>query len=324
MTSPYVIAEVAQGFEGSEKLVTAFVKTAAAVGADAVKFQVFAADELALPDYRYYGLFRDLELSESVWVAAVAQAHDAGIAFFSDVFGFESLRMLERCGADGYKVHTTDIDNLPLLRALAATGKRVLLSTGGAEQCEIDEALDALAGSDITLLYGFQAEPTQPADLVIGKLGWLRRTYGLPVGFMDHTEGGNPLAYALPFVALGAGASVIEKHLTLSRVAELEDFVSAMTAEEFAPWCRDLRAAAEALGSEDWVVTPREHEYRTKVQRAVVSAREIAAGHAISAEDVTRKRTDVGATINDAADVIGRTASHGIADNTPIREEDLT
>lgn len=324
MPVPYVIAEVAQGFEGSEKLVTLHITAAAAAGADAVKFQVFSADELALPDYRYYELFRGLELPEAVWAAAAAQAHEAGLEIWSDVFGADSLALLTRAGFDGFKVHATDIDNLPLLRLVGASGKRVLLACGGASLDEIQAALQALGDADVTLLYGFQAEPTDVSDLTLGKLPALIERFGLPVGFMDHTAGDDPLARSLPFVALGAGASVIEKHLTLSRTAELEDSISALTAEEFGPWLAELRDAARALSEPEWQVTPREAEYRAKVRRAVVAARDLSAGTVLADADLLRLRTDVEGVLHDESLALGRTLARDVAARTPLTPEDLT
>lgn len=323
MTIPYVIAEAAQGYEGSADLVRLLVKAAAGAGADAVKFQVFFADELALPDYRHYDLFTRLELDEEVWREAAALAHLAGLALLSDVFGKASLEMLERAGADGYKIHTTDIDNVPLLEAAAATGKRIFLSCGGAEAEELDRAVSILGSGELTLLYGFQAEPTEPEDIDLSRLSFLAERYVRPVGFMDHTAGGTPLAYGLPFVALGLGASVIEKHLTLSRVAELEDSVSAMTAEEFGPWAADLRRAAASVGPGGWRLTDAEREYRAKVRRAVTAARDIAAGAVVAPDDLSRRRSDMAGVLVDPSAVVGRRAARGIAAGAALTEEDL-
>ena len=323
MKVPFIVAEIAQGYEGSAKLVELYVKAAAAAGADAVKFQAFLADELALPDYVHYELFKDLELPVEVWSSAVDSAHAAGLVFYSDVFGVQSLSMLESAGVDGYKVHTTDITNTVLLEAVSRTGKAVLLSTGGCTLDEIDRAVAILGGGELALLYGFQAEPTPAADNNLRKMAFLKARYGRPVGFMDHSEGGSPLALYLPFVALGLGAAVIEKHLTLSRVAEIEDYVSALTAEEFASWSASVREAAECFGQEGWQVTDQEAAYRTKVKRAATSARDIAEGETVTAEAVVSKRTGNPNAIYAIEQVIGRTTVRPVRASAAITEEDL-
>lgn len=130
MGTPYIIAEIAQGYEGNEKLVELYVRAASAAGADGIKFQVFYADELALPDYKHYLLFKSLELPVAIWGNAVKEAHSKGMEFYSDVFGFDSLDMLEKIGADGYKVHTTDINNNQLLKRIAQTKKKFFCQLG--------------------------------------------------------------------------------------------------------------------------------------------------------------------------------------------------
>lgn len=323
MKKPFIIAEIAQGYEGNEKLVELYVKAASSAGADAIKFQVFFADELALPDYKYYQLFKGLELPLGVWENAVKESHSKGIEFYSDVFGFDSLDMLERIGADGYKVHTTDINNSQLLKHIAQTKKKVFLSTGGCQMEEIDRALEMLKGRDITLMYGFQAEPTELEDNNLNRIETLKKTYNKPVGFQDHTAGDSELALYLPFVALGAGADVIEKHLTLSRAAEIEDYISALTPEEFKRWTSLIRAAHNSLGKSEWVLTEKEIQYRGKVQRAVCAVREIGKGEVIGADDVTMKRTDTQYVIYELSGAIDKKTDRVIKKNTPIRKGDL-
>ena len=323
MKKPYIVAEIAQGYEGSEKLVALYVKAASVAGADAIKFQIFYADELALPDYKYYQLFKSLELPVSVWDMSVKEAHAKGMEFYSDVFGSESLSMLEKIGVDGYKIHTTDINNTRLLKLVAKTQKKVYLSTGGCEQEEIEKALEILNGCHITLMYGFQAEPTETEDNNLNRIQTLKKKYNKPVGFQDHSAGDSELAVYLPFVALGAGADVIEKHLTLSRAAEIEDYISALTPEEFREWASLLRAAYSGLGKSEWVLTEKEHQYRGKVQRAICTVKEIEKGELISSDNVTMKRTDMEDVIYEISNAVGKKAARNIQKNIPIRKGDI-
>lgn len=323
MEKPFIVAEIAQGYEGSEKLVELYVKAASAADANAIKFQIFFADELALPDYKYYLLFKSLELPVAIWGNAVKEARSKGMEFYSDVFGFDSLDMLEKIGADGYKVHTTDINNNQLLKRIAQTKKKVFLSTGGCKMEEINNALEMLKGCDITLMYGFQAEPTELEDNNLNRIGTLKKTYNKPVGFQDHTAGDSDLALYLPFVALGAGVDVIEKHLTLSRAAEIEDHISALTPEEFRKWASLIRAAHNSLGKSEWALTEKELQYRGKVQRAVCTVREIGRGEVIGLEEVTMKRTDTQDVVYELSGAIGKKTGRIIKKNTPIKKGDI-
>lgn len=320
---PFLIAEIAQGYEGDAKLVELFVKAAAAAGADAVKFQVLFADESALPDYQHYELYKRLELPPVIWQRAIAKAHDLGIRFFIDALGVRSMAMLEPFGVDGYKIHTGSITNPHILRAVAKAKKPVLLSTGGNTLEEIDRALAALAGCPVTLMVGFQAEPTAVEDNHIARMRTLADRYQLPIGFQDHTAGDDPVASLLPFLALGAGATLIEKHLTLSRLAEMEDCVSAFTAEEFSAWAAQVRVAAKALGQSTWELTDKERQYKLKARKALVLNREMHAGDVFREEDLDFKRTRHPGAMFDITAAAGKQAARALPANTAITESDI-
>ena len=106
-----IIAEIAQGFEGDEKLASLLTKGAIASGADAVKFQLVYADELATPDYQHYQLFKELEMERIVWTNICKQIHKANKKIYFDIFGLISLEIAKKIGADGVKISTTEFYN---------------------------------------------------------------------------------------------------------------------------------------------------------------------------------------------------------------------
>lgn len=320
---PFIVAEVAQGYEGSEKLVQLYVRAVASSGADAIKFQIFYADESALPDYKYYGLFKSLELPFKVWAEAVKESHKRGIEFYSDVVGLDSFKRLEKIRVDGYKIHAASINNVRLLEAVAATGKNVFLSTGGRRLDEVKRAVDLLKGSNIILLHGFQAEPTGIADNNLKRIMTIKDIFKKEVGFQDHTAGDSELAFYIPFVAMGAGATVIEKHFTLSRKAQLEDCISALTPDEFSEWSSKIRKAYASLGKEEWRLTKNELIYKARVRRAVCSLRNIGKGKVIKGEDLILKRTGTQDVFFEVSEVAGRKARRFIKKNSAIKREYL-
>lgn len=323
MNYPFIIAEIAQGYEGSAKLVELFVKAAAYAKADAIKFQIFYADELALPDYKYYQLYKSLELPLQTWEKAVKESHKHGMEFYSDIFGIDSFENLVSLGLDGYKIHATDITNFKLLKAVASAKKKVFLSTGGCLLEEIDTALQAFKGCEVTLMYGFQGEPTKLEDNNLNRIKTLREVYKKPVGFQDHTAGDSDCSLYTAFVAMGAGANILEKHLTLSRGAQMEDCISALSPEEFARWSNAARQLYPALGKKDWQLTESEIQYRAKVKRAVCSTRIIKKGEIIGQNDVTLKRTNNVKAIWEISQVVGKTANKVIPKNSPVEDKDL-
>src|SRR5688572_30510116 len=115
MPDPFIIAEIAQGYEGKPAQAAALVAAAAAAGADAAKLQLVYADELATPDYEHFALFRRLEMPDQVWADLASLARDRNLALQLDVFGVRSLALAERIGAHAVKIHSTDMSNPGLL-----------------------------------------------------------------------------------------------------------------------------------------------------------------------------------------------------------------
>lgn len=152
-----IVAEVAQGFEGNPAQAALLIRAAAKSGADAVKFQLVFADELATPDYQYYDLFRGLEMSDETWQSLADQCRAEGIALQVDIFGRRSLDLAARIGVETVKLHGTDIANPGLLRDVAASSvPQVMLGAGGAHLDEIDTALAVLADKKVVVLLGFR------------------------------------------------------------------------------------------------------------------------------------------------------------------------
>ena len=114
-----IIAELAQGFEGKPEQSRLLMKAAAAAGADAAKYQLVYADELATPDYKYYELFRSIEMDDNVWNGLAVYAGQSGIKLYVDIFGARSLQLAEKIGVAVVKLHGTDIANLGFLQQVA-------------------------------------------------------------------------------------------------------------------------------------------------------------------------------------------------------------
>lgn len=327
-----IIAELAQGFEGKPMQASLLIKAAARSGADAAKLQMVFADELATPEYKYYDLFRSLEMSDEVWAGLVSEARAYGIDLQVDIFGRRSLALAEKIGIRTVKLHGTDIGNPGLLRDVAASGiNRALLGAGGAHRDEIVSALDILAAKQVVVLLGFQAYPTPTQTNQIDRVRSLGDEFkgrsGLSIGFADHADPESPLRLALASAAVGAGATVIEKHLTLGRNMEIEDFESALNPDQFLEFVATLRGVAQAMGatsaSDDYGMSDAELSYRKMIRRHVVAARDLAAGEVISPEDIVLKRADIEDPITSPLEVIGRKLIVSIKVNSALTRSDM-
>lgn len=324
-----IVAEAAQGYEGDPSLGKLLVRAAAAGGADLVKFQIVYADELASPSYQHYALFRQLEMADEAWTAMADEARQARVGLAFDVYGDRSLSLALQLGADAVKIHATDFFNHRLVGHALGAAPRVFLSAGGIEPAELDQffAWHATAAGRTTLFYGFQAEPTEPADNNLARLASLHaRLPGVALGFMDHTDGARDEAGWLSTLAIPLGAVAIEKHLSLDRELALEDYVSAVAPSAFRAFVARVRMAEAALGRPELELTPAERAYRRRAVKVVVASRPLAVGATIADEDVALLRTalsDGHEPFNRLEDVSGRTLGRDVATGDAIYREDV-
>lgn len=327
-----IIAELAQGYEGNPTQARLLILAAATAKADAAKFQIIYADELSTPDYVHYSLFKSLEMADEVWIELAAYGKEQGVRLIFDVFGERSLALAEQLGDVDIMVHATDIGNEQLLKRIAqGPTERVLLGAGGAGISEIEAAVAQLKNKKVAVMIGYQGYPTPEEDNQIARIAAVvARLSSLPnvsVGFADHSLPDNPRVVALSAMALGCGARLFEKHLTLGEVMKLEDHESAINPDRFAQYSADLRRCAEAFGSvtdaDDFGMSHAEATYRRNVRRSVVTARAVPAGTRLSEADLVLKRTANEEALRDLSDVLGRTVKRDFESNQPLEASDV-
>lgn len=325
--STLIIAEAGVNHNGELELAKLLVDAAADAGADLVKFQTFSAERLAThaaPKAQYqkkttgethsqFSLLRQLELSKEMHEALIAHCASRGIDFFSSGFDIESVDYLAGLGAKRFKIPSGEITNLPYLRHIGAFGKPVILSTGMATLGEIEAALDVLeiAGTSrtqITVLHCNTEYPTPVQDVNLRAMCSIGRVFDVAVGYSDHT-----LGTEVPIAAVGLGATVIEKHITLDRNLPGPDHKSSLEPGEFAAMVLAIRNIEQALG--DGIKRPSPSEVKNKAiaRKYLVAARPISAGEIFTAENVTSKRIGAGISPMRWDEVIGQTAARDFA-----------
>ena len=325
-----VIAEVAQGYEGDKKLTELLTQGAIYSGADAIKYQLVFADELATPDYEYYKLFKSLEMDSYIWEGVSQQIHKNGQKIYFDIFGKKSLALAKKVSADGVKISTTEFYNRALIREALASFNKIYISVGGISVEDIDSLVKDLLEANhkkICLMYGFQSEPTPLANNNILKLKSLKNRYSdFEVGFMDHSDGGTEEAYNLILLAMGMEISTVEKHITLDRALEIEDYISGLAPDDFKKYVEKVHYYESALGTDKLVLTRLENEYRTKASKLVVALSDLKKGQILVSEDVALKRSGSisGITpIRKLEDAVNKQLTEDIKQNTPISEDQL-
>lgn len=295
-----IIAEIANAHQGEPDQLKQLVKEAQGAGADGVKFQWFKFDCLATQDYAYYSLYEKLFIPEDVWHQVLLLAQSLGMEIWVDVFDAWGLTMARtyRDFLHGIKIPPTIIQSRAIMKGVLELKKPLMIGVGGWTFEEIDDFLAQHqlreAQVPITLIHGFQGYPTRTEDANLIRLHALKNRYGLSVGFADHEDASRTIAIDLPVYAMFAGATLIEKHLTLDRSKQGHDYYSSLEPWEFARMVRKLRKVAVALG--DLQIKETERNY-LKDSLRVVAKEAIEKGGVITDAMVENKRTSHGGAL---------------------------
>ncbi len=323
-----IIAEIAQGYEGNFKLAELLTTGAIQSGADSIKFQLVYGDELAVPTYEYYDLFKSLEMKEGEWANIISLVHKHNRKIYFDIYGEFSCNQAKDLGADGVKISTADFYNEALVEKSIELFDKVFISVAGVELEELNMFLEKYKKQkNIIFMYGLQSEPTPISESNLRKLTSYKNRYShIPIGFMDHSAGDSKDAFSLPLMALALGVDYIEKHITLDRKLQIEDYISALTIDNFSIFVEDVNRLKEALGDGELVVTKSESKYRSVSGKVVVANRDIKAGEAIYSKDLSLKRVDTNQFspfFRKISDTHGMISSHKILKNQGVGKEDL-
>jgi sialic acid synthase SpsE len=274
-----IVAEIGSNYNEDLDLAKKYITAAAECGADMVKFQTLRKDQLIAPkvimdgelkDNPVYQNFANLELPDDWHFSLKTSANQNDIEFFSTPFYLEAVELLERVGIHTYKIASGDITFFPLLKAVGKTGKDVILSTGGSNLADVENALNVLTDSgsgNITLLHCVSSYPPRFNEMNLKTIGTLKAAFDLPVGISDHTPGS-----LIPIAAVAMGACVVEKHVTFDRALPGPDHPFAMTMAEFADMVEQIRRLELALGTGEKIPSDNELSRQHRFRRGVYDA----------------------------------------------------
>ena len=318
---PTIIAEVGFNHEGDMEKAMAMIRGAAEAGADAVKFQSFKATDLALPGAAHFELIRSGELSEEQHRELFEEARRLGLSFLSTPFSRVNVDLLERIGVGAYKVASMDLDNRHLLEHIAGTGKPVYLSTGMALLSEIAEALEHLdkcGAAEVTILHCIANYPAQAEELNLAAIPYLKRVFGVPVGYSDHYPG----TKACLMAAL-LGAEVIETHFTLDTSWPGGDHAHSATPQSLGALIEDLRLLKEMEGEPILGAKRPDRANAGQFRRGLYAARNLSPGERLTEEDLLLCRPPSELSPNDLEWLLGREVRTAVAAHEPLRRSHI-
>jgi N-acetylneuraminate synthase/N,N'-diacetyllegionaminate synthase len=325
----FIIAEAGVNHNGSLAMAKKMINAAKQAGVDAIKFQTFKTEELAIEnapranyqskqvlDESQFEMLKKLELSESEFVELFSYCKKNQIMFLSTPFDFKSAEFLNDLGVPAFKVGSGDLNNIPLILKVAAYGKPLILSTGMSNLTEVKESVEAIysvGNNELILLHCTSNYPTKFDDVNLKAMQTLQNEFGVLVGYSDHTEG---IEVAVAAVAMGA--CVIEKHFTLDRTLPGPDHKASLEPNELKQMVCSIRNVEKAMGSGEKKPSKSEAEIKRVARKSIVAAVNIPKGTILTQEFLAIKRPGTGIEPKYLSAVIGKKTKRAFGKNQLI------
>ena len=359
-----IIAEIGTSHGGNIEKAKKLIDCAVESGADYVKFQWVYADEILHPDTGFVNLptgkiplyerFKELEVEPAFFEECLRYTHEKGAKFTCSPFGLRSLEELLSIHPDAVKIASPELNHIPLLKDLARYRKKndikVIISSGVSKLADIEEALSILGREKITLLHCITSYPAPEEEYNLRLIPNLSAIFGIPCGVSDHSL--DPVL--VPSIAASLGASMIEKHITLSKETDGLDDPVALTGEQFALMSHCIRQCQAAFrqygeNAKSYILKQLEDEYGERIQkilgdgvkklapaeeanygrtnRSLHFMRSMKAGEVITIEDISVLRTEkvlsVGLHPRFLDDVIGSRLTRDVQNGDGVQWKQL-
>jgi N-acetylneuraminate synthase len=327
-----LIAEISGNHLGSFERAKELITAAKSNGATHVKLQTYTPDTLTLnvstQDFRVmdghslwsgrtlYDLYTEAQTPWEWHKDLFKYASEIGATIFSTPFDPTAVELLESLNTPLYKIASLETNDIPLIRLVAETGKPLIVSTGATTLEEIDEVVETVAATgnkQLTLLLCTSAYPTPIYGVNLKRLGILQNRYGLPVGLSDHT-----LELEASLGAISLGATVIERHLTLSRADGGADSAFSLEPHEFKNLSISMQKTLAALGESNWDVNPLESESR-RFRRSLYITKKVTKGEIVNFENVRSVRPGYGIAPKHLQEITGKKFLQDIPAGTALQ-----
>lgn len=323
----FIIAELSANHNGSLETALETIKAAKRAGADCIKLQTYTADTMTINCDK-----DDFVIKETIWDGRNLHelyqeaytpwewhkelfqlAKEEGLVCFSSPFDKTAVDFLEKLNVPAYKIASFEITDIPLIEYVASKGKPVILSTGIAEQADIELALEAcrrMGNDDLALLKCTSSYPAPIEEANMIMVEDLANRYGVISGLSDHTMGAT-----VPIVATSLGAKIIEKHFILDRSIGGPDATFSMNEEEFTAMVKAVREAEKAIGVVDYTLTEKQAKGKD-FSRSLYVVEDMEAGDKITEKNVRSIRPGFGLHPKYLKDILGKAVNKHISKGT--------
>ena len=328
-----IIGEVGLSHDGSLGLAHAFIDEVARGGADAVKFQTHIAAAESTPaepfrvkfsrqDATRYEYWKRIEFSETEWEGLADHAREKGLIFLSSPFSREAVDLLARLGMAMWKVGSGEVATVPMLDAMIATGKPILLSSGMSDLAELDKAVDRVRRGNVPLavLQCTTAYPCPPERIGLNMVPFFRERYGCFVGLSDHSGTIYPA-----IAAATLGAEVVEVHVTMSRGMFGPDVPASVTIEELRQLVDGIRFVEKMRANpvDKDAIARDMAPLRAIFNKSLVARERLAAGTVLTEAHLAMKKPGTGIPAERLPEILGRVLRRPLEVDEQLRPEDV-
>jgi pseudaminic acid synthase len=317
----FIIAEMSANHGGDIDIAKETIRVAKECGADAIKLQTYRADTLTLDcdkdDFiikggtlwdgrKLYDLYKEAYTPWEWHKELFEYARQIGIDIFSSPFDKSAVDFLEQFNPSAYKIASFEITDYELVRYTASKMRPIIISTGIATIDEIQDVVDICkdeGNSSLILLKCTSAYPAPLEDANLKMIPNIKETFGVEVGFSDHTIGSTA-----PIMAIALGAKVIEKHFIIDKSIGGADAKFSMDRDEFTDMIKAIREAEKLLGKIDYSMGEKKRKSR-QFARSLYVAKDIKRGEVFTEENIKSVRPSFGMHPKYLRNILGQVAT---------------
>lgn len=327
---PYIIAEMSANHNGSIENAKKIIRAAKQCGVQAVKLQTYTPDTITMKIDRkdfyisgglwdgrtLYDLYQEAHMPWNWHSPLFDYAKENEITIFSSPFDCTAVDLLENLNAPAYKIASFEAIDLPLIRYVASTKKPMIISTGMANQEEIQEAVDAARGggcNELALLHCVSGYPAIPGDYNLKTIEDMKNRFNCVIGLSDHT-----IDNTTAITSIGLGAKIIEKHFTMNRAGGGPDDSFSLEPEELMALCKSAKIAWNAIGRVDYGLKSSE-QGNIQFRRSLYFAKDLKAGDVIDDQAIRSIRPGYGLAPKYLDSLIGQELKGDVTRGQPVK-----
>lgn len=331
----FILAEAGVNHNGKLELAYKLIDIAVEAKADAIKFQTFKTEDLVSkdaikaeyqnnntdPNESQYNMLKKLELSYTDFEKIYIRCLEKNIEFISSPFDIDSVDFLNNLGVKTFKVGSGELTNYLLLKRIAETGKKIILSTGMCNLEEVENSINYIRkinDSKIILLHCVSCYPTKYEDLNLKCIQTMREKFNIDVGFSDHTQD-----YKASLYSVALGANYIEKHFTIDKTMDGPDHKASLNPIELKNFIHKIKECNVMLGDGIKKCKDSEKNTKTVARKSLYYRNNLESGHVIKYDDLLALRPYDGICVSKITNIIGKSLIKNVERGESLQLEDI-